>query len=101
MHSLSLAQIVLTICAGALAGGLITVIGVWGCEKLQNRRLAELEGDLISLRSNFVRYQKTQAGLKGVQAREEKASIEKQAQEHLASNKGNGEQSPEDWVKNG
>ena len=95
MHSLSLAQILLTASVATLAGALTVLIGVWGVEKHQNRRLTELELDIEQTRSSQKSFQKTVSGKMGQNELQAKRSIEEQAREHL---KGNNVDSDEAWL---
>lgn len=101
MNSLSFAQILLSISAGLLGGGVIQLIGVWGVEKLQNRRLAELELDVEQVRMSQKSFQKTVSGRIGAEVQADKRSVEKQAQEYLTAQKSNSGNSDQDWLQSG
>lgn len=98
MNWLIIAQFALSTALGGLSGGVIALIGVWGAEKHQNRRLTELELDLEQVRMHQKSFQKTVSGKFGAEERTTRLSIEKEAQQHLGANKGSS--SDQDWIEN-
>lgn len=102
MNSFTFAQILLSVAAGAFAGGLVLFIGVWGVEKKQNRRLYELETDVESLRESSKSFQKTVSGRMGQQKLKDDRTIEQMAKDRLRQHQaGNGGVSDDEWLARG
>ena len=102
MNSLSLSYLLAIAALAALSGGVsgaaMWLIGVWGVEKHQNRRLDELDSDMSSLNSRFTRFQKSLSGRLGAEEKEAKKTLVQEARDRLAQSQPQDDRS---WVNGG
>ena len=78
---------------------MVLLIGVWGVEKLQNRRLFDLEEDVEDLRARHKSFQKTMSGRLGQEKKQQYASVEQEARELLKQSGGVSDDAA--WINGG
>lgn len=83
LNSLSTAYLLLSALVGAVAGGVIVLIGVRGTEKDTKRRLFGLETDMEDIRERFKSFQKTMSGKLGSFEKQARVSVEEEAKRLL------------------
>ena len=93
--SLTLAQLVFVIAISGLVSLTCCYIGVWGTEKLQNRRITDLELDIEHLRASLKSFVKTVSGRMGQEEKRAKLSVVEDAKSRLAQESGT---SDDEWI---
>lgn len=96
--SYSVALLVVVFAVSAFVSLAFTALGVWGMEKLQNRRITDLELDIEALRASLKSFVKTVSGRMGAEKKAAMGSIEDQAKLRLAEG---GDNSDASWLAGG
>jgi len=98
-ESLTIVQFILIVAVSAFVSLVCCWLGVWGIEKLQNRRLTDVELDIEALRAKLNSFVKTVSGRIGQEKKKEMGSIEDQAKLRLAHPGGGG--ADDEWLAGG